>query len=414
MDFLDDFDSDSEELFRQIDGGSGLQVAPVASRVCEEYSVGQLPHEQFRYGEDQSGQPASPGQESVDAIEDLDDAAINEALQNNPGMFSPQNPSHGQVANNFGCTDDLVLDEYTQTLEGREDQAAVQAECGPQQMSDTVHGKQFQDVYGDTNVHTSYDEQEMWLMESIAFEEPDCREPELRPDQIPKQPGDSSLNTQALSAALRYAYENALTSDHLLTSFSLSQLLNPLIQSTIPKVNDDGFTDHKHLAHAQIPNPVVLDKSKPLTMTREALRLIDEARFIQNDGLISKLTEEVSNAGKLTHIKLELPILRTDNERDMTAFRKRYLNNAGALLRSIKEHRLPLHPQNLADGEGMELSSKARAECEMMQKKSKEEKIVVTKESLTYLFSLLKDEYTAEDRMRHIIDEIQYKKARLS
>lgn len=468
MDLLDDSVFDPEEVFCLTDGASSLQAAPVASQVYNGSSLDQLPPEHFRYEEDRSDQPPSPGEESVDAFEDLDDAAFIEALQHNPGGFGPQNPCHGQHANTIEYADDSILNEDVQTLEGLNDQVAFHAECRPLQTHKTSNGKQFQHVEGDTNGRTSYEEQEMIMLDNLAFEEPDCIGHESRSAQMSKQPSASSqaeahfrpkasaqnaklhfdrrnsvgmdpeanslhssnnpphylttskqpqegsLNTQALSKALQYAYENDLTSDYLLTSFSLSHLFNPLIQSTIPRINDDGFTGHSHLAHAQIPSPVVLDKSKPLTMTREALRLIDEARPIQSDEVIQALTEEVSNTGRLTHMKLELPLLRTDNMRDMTGFRKRYLNNTGAILRSIKEHNLPLHPQNSADGEGMELSSKARAECEMMQKKSEEEKVGVTKESFTYLFSLLKDEYTREDRMVHIIDEIQYRKVSLS
>lgn len=468
MDLLDDFDLDLEEVIRHTDGGSNLEAAPVANRLNMESSAHHISGVPSHYEEIRLNQPASPDEQSVDSFEDLDDAALDEALQHPPANVSHQNPSYGHNTSALQCTDGMVLSADMHTVEGFDDRAPFQATHRQLslQISDTVHGKVVQLEQGPTSVRTSNDEHCMSSLDDLAFEGADCRGQDLMPLQMPKQsstssqgqllpqqcrqdaerqadhetaigtssletrlrspdipsqhlltskqPEEDSTGTQAFSEAMQYAYENDLTSDYLLKSFSLTHILSPLVQRTIPAVNDDGFTDHSHLTEAEIPNPVVLDKFKTLATTPDALRLIAEARRIQSEEEIRSLTEIVSSANKLKHMKLELPLLRTDNERDMSAFQQRYLNHSKALIRSIKEHRLPLHPQSLVDGEGMELSSKARAECEMIQKNSEEEKVGVTKESLTYLFSLLKDEYTTEDRMRHIIDEIQYKKVKMS
>lgn len=468
MDILDDFDFAFEEVIRYSDGGCNLEAAPVASRLNTESSADQIFSDPSHYEEIRLNQPASPDAHSVNSFEDLDNAAIDEALQHTQDNVSHQNPSYGYNTSALHRTNGMVLSEDMHTLEKFDDRAPFQAKHRqpPLQVSDTVHGNVFRLEKGPTSVRTSEDEHYMSSLDDFAFEEADCRGQDLRPLQIPKQssmssqrqfwpqehavdaelqidhetaiktasletrlqspdipshnvttskqPEQDSLSNQALGEALQYAYENNLTSDYLLKSFSLTHLFSPLVQRTIPAVNDDGFTGHSHLTEAEIPNPVVLDKFKTLATTPEALRLIAEARLFQSEEVIQSLTEKVSNDNNLTRMKLELPILRTDNDRDMNAFQTRYLNRSKDLLRSIEEHRLPLYPQNLADGEGMELSSRARAECEMMQKKSEEEKVVVTKESLTYLFHLLKDEYTTEDRMRHIIDEIKYKKVRMS
>lgn len=468
MDLLDDFDFDLEEVIRHTDGSSSLEAAPVANRLYTESSANQIPSDSSHYEEIRINQPATPEEQFVDTFEDLDDAALDEALQHTPADLSHQNPSHGYNTRALQYTDGMILSEDMHTLENVDDQAPFQAKHRKPslQMSDTLHGKVLQFEKGLLSLRTSENEHYMSIPVDRAFDEASYREQDLRSLQIPeqsstsshgqvlpqqpardaelqvdheiaigtasletslrtppipshnlttsKQPGEDSISTQALSEALQYAYECDLTSDYLLKSFSITHLLSPLVQRTISAVNGDGLTDHSHLTEAEIPNPIVLDKFKTLATTPEALRLVAETRLVQSEQVIQSLTEKVSNANKLTHMKLEIPILRTDNERDMDAFQERSLNRSKALMGSIKEHRLPLHPQSLADGEGMELSSKARAECVMIQKKSEEERIGVTKESLTYLFSLLKDEYTTEDRMRHIIDEIKYKKVRMS
>lgn len=468
MDLLDDFDFDFEEVIRHADGGSSFEAAPVASRLYTESSADQIASNPSHYEELQLDQPAFPDSQSVDALEDLDTASLDEALQHTPASLSHQNPSRGHNTSALQCTEGLLHSEDMDTLDTFDGKARFQAKHRQRSlhMSDTVHGKNLVSGKMLSNFRTSGNELYMSILADLAFDEAFSGEQDVKPLQIPKpsltsshgqvllqqpaqdaglqidheiesrtasldtswrsphtpthipttskQPEEDLLSTQALSEALQYAYKNELISDYLLKSLSLTHVLKPLVRRTIPAVNDDGFTDHGHLAEVEIPDPNVLDKFKTLATTPVALRLIAEARLIESEETIQSLTEKVRSANNFRHMKLELPILKTDNDRDLNAFQERYLNGSKALIRSIEEHGLPLHPQSLADGEGLEMSSKVQADCEMIEKKSKEEKIGVTKESLTYLFSLLKDEYTTEDRMRHIIDEIKYNKVRLS
>lgn len=228
-----------------------------------------------------------------------------------------------------------------------------------------------------------------------------------------EKPLTVSLEGAALCEAMQYAYENNLTSDYLLNSFSISHLFGKLVQSTIPVTNHDGFTDNSHLSTLEIPDPVLTDKTSTLTITPSSLRLVAEARYVLTEDEAQEVTEQVCRPIKTTPTKFELPILRTDNDRDLKAFQKHVMqnNSADTLLESIKKHRLPLYPQNIDEGEGMELSAKIRAESQARMKKADEERLSGTQASMTYLYSHTRDEYTAKDRMAYMIGEIKVEQA---
>ncbi|KAF3767615.1 hypothetical protein M406DRAFT_328686 [Cryphonectria parasitica EP155] len=218
-------------------------------------------------------------------------------------------------------------------------------------------------------------------------------------------PEESCMDTwdgAVMNEVMQYAYENNLVIDHRLSSFSIAHLFGPLIQETIPDAGEDGFTDHSHLAELEIPTPSLWEK--PST-TNDALRLIHNVRRSLTDEEVEKLTQEVCDSVKVAGLKLELPILKTDNEWDMKEFEKENAARRAAVLDSIKNHRLPLHPQNLEDGEGMELSAKVRARCDDLVRTIEGERLAVTQDSARYLINQRRHEFTSEDRMRFLIEE---------
>lgn len=212
-----------------------------------------------------------------------------------------------------------------------------------------------------------------------------------------------------MEEVLYYAYQNNLITDHRLSSFSIVHLFGELIQGTIPSTEEDGFTDCSHLAEFEVPTPLPLDNT--LQVTPSAMRLICDARQVLSDDEAHQLTEQVCNAASVRSMKLELPILRTDNDWDMGQYHRENAARQPALLESIKKHTLPLDEPDVDKGEGMELSPKVRSECEAMMKNFEEERLAVTKDNLTYLVGQIKDEYTQEDRMEYLVGEIKYDKA---
>lgn len=200
--------------------------------------------------------------------------------------------------------------------------------------------------------------------------------------------------------ALQYAYENDLIRDHTLESFSITHLLSRLVQSTLPSITEDGFTDCSHLPDLELPVPQL--RSEVLTIAHSALKLIYDVRRELTDDEVKRLTHDVIDSGNLKNLRIELPILRTDNWRDMREFRKQMESRRDV---RIEDHQLPLDPVTVEDGEGMELSGSARLDAEKMLKKLEGEKLGVTRSSLQLLADAVKDVYTEEDQWNFLIEE---------
>lgn len=221
--------------------------------------------------------------------------------------------------------------------------------------------------------------------------------PQVLNRATPDQSHSDAFLDKVLEEVLEYAYEHDLIRDHLLDSFSLSHLFGDLIQSTIPATAEDGFTDCIHLTALELPNPTPRNE-KP-TVSDSALRIICETRRELSDEEVKGLTQQVCNDGNVRDLKLELPILRTDNHLDLRVFRREVLARQDA---HKGDHRIPFEPIDVKAGEGLELSDEARLETEAFLIKLEGEKLGVTTGSTKYLVGSLRAELTEEGRRSFI------------
>ena len=103
-----------------------------------------------------------------------------------------------------------------------------------------------------------------------------------------------------------------------------------------------------------------MSRGEKLSVTDSALALVFEARRILTEeefkSLVTQEAYDTPNA-EIRRLKLELPILRTDNDRDVRAFRKEQLARARLDVYKM-EHRIPFDPIDLEAGEGLELPVK--------------------------------------------------------
>lgn len=204
----------------------------------------------------------------------------------------------------------------------------------------------------------------------------------------------------APNEALQYAYEHDLTTDYTLNSFSITHLLSKPVQSTLPTITEDGFTDCTHLPDLELPVPQL--RSEKLTISHSALKLIHEVRRELTDDEVKSLTQDVIDSGNTKNLKLELPILRSDNERDMREFHKQMATRQDV---NIRDHRLPLDPVTVEDGEGMQLPASARSEANELLGKLEGEKLGVTRSSLQFLADVVKGEYTDEEQWDFLMEQ---------
>lgn len=201
--------------------------------------------------------------------------------------------------------------------------------------------------------------------------------------------------------ALQYAYEHDLTRDFTLNSFSIAPLLSKPVQSTLPTVTEDGFTDCSHLPDLELPVPRL--RSEVLTIAHSALKLLHEVRRELTDDEVKSFTQDVIDSGNTKNLKLELPLLRTDNERDMREFRKQMASRRDV---HIRDHRLPLDPVTVEDGEGMQLPASARSEADELLRKLDGERLGVTRSSLRFLADVVKDGYTEEEQWKFLMERV--------
>lgn len=221
---------------------------------------------------------------------------------------------------------------------------------------------------------------------------------------VTDQPYMESTEDYVMDEVIQYAYQNDLTADHLLSSFSPTHLFGKPIQSSLPFTEEDGFTNSGHLAGLEVPD-ILLHET--LTITDSAFKLICEAHHVLQEEKVKYLAQEACQSASIQKLKLELPILHTDNDWDTREFRREQLARQHI---PIKNHRLPLDIPDNEAGEGMELSTSVRSECKAMVNKLMREKLEVTRDSLEYLVCQLKFDYTRKDQMSYLIGEIKYKK----
>lgn len=215
--------------------------------------------------------------------------------------------------------------------------------------------------------------------------------------------GDS-FEGSVISDVLQYVYQHNLTTDHLLNSFSLSHLFGDLIKTTFPESGEDGFTDPKGLTELEVPDILLREN---LSLTDPACRLICEASRVPKDDEVQELTQRAQQYTSTKNRKLELPILRSDNDCDLKKFKKEQLARFHV---PIKDHRLPLDTPDNDAGEGMDLQASIRLESELFSQKLRGEKLGVTKDALKFLAEQLRVDVTREDLVSYLLGGANYVK----
>lgn len=209
---------------------------------------------------------------------------------------------------------------------------------------------------------------------------------------------DEEDHARVHDEVLQYAYEHDLIEDYTLNSFSISHLLAPLVQRTLPSITENGFTDDSHLPSLEIFEPSL---ESNLDIPQSAQKFRDEALRELTDGEVKSLTQGILDAGSTRHLKLELPILGADDECDMKEFHRELATRRDV---RIGDHRLPL---DLVTGDGMQLPESALLEANELLRKLENEKLVITRSALQFLADVVKDEYDEEEQWSSLVEEVK-------
>lgn len=174
---------------------------------------------------------------------------------------------------------------------------------------------------------------------------------------------------------LQYARQNGLSCDHLKEPM-------PRSCATIIEGIADGVTDDSHLNQFEFAE---YNTDERLPLSKDAAILIAWATTPEKEELIRSIVQILLDSTQPKARYLELPVLMSDHETDCRQFARR----EGFEIK-LADIRLPLELVDDEKGEGIIIPTKLWSHGTEIMEELKNEKISVTKETMTYLTNGLK------------------------
>jgi len=205
----------------------------------------------------------------------------------------------------------------------------------------------------------------------------------------------SEENPPSIVDAGQYARCNGLTIDSLL--FDWQQLVgdDPAIASTLAALDAGQLIEAAQLQECLFR--AIIPAAEQWHVPAASLHILQHVcRRCKDDELADLVSEQCfTETLKWESLKLEAPILRSDHGTDCRRLARRV---KAFLKEALPDHRLPLHPVDMAQGEGLEFpESMAEMDTEQM-KVIEQESLEVTKSTLLYLMRNLKTDLTNNDQ----------------
>jgi hypothetical protein len=195
---------------------------------------------------------------------------------------------------------------------------------------------------------------------------------------------------------VEYARFHGLSIDPLRDPSALSH-----IESLLHTYENDVPKD-SHLP--QINYQPTLPTDERLTIDKGAEKLLAGANgvFLDQD-TINKITAAASVRPRRQKLKLELPLLRTDPDADLAAFRQRQDP-------CISDENFIYEPLDIEKDEGIQWPSRFANLPNSLTKDCSVEKITVTRDTMIYLQAVLKDNWSKEDTKDFLASQSSYKR----
>ena len=200
---------------------------------------------------------------------------------------------------------------------------------------------------------------------------------------MPGEEGNSNIEDEEPQPQ-EYARQNGLSCDYFQCNGSSElQTLQEQVQLVI--------TNDSHLPQLDLgTEPIVQER---FSLSKEAAKLLASVSHEETPESIEGITKNLLvDKGGVVKLKIELPLLRTDHETDCGEFGRR--DNFEIKLQDI---RLPLEAVNKENCEGLEWPEKMWNVGAEIIEGLKTEKIQTTRDTLIYLQSALKVDWSAED-----------------
>lgn len=225
--------------------------------------------------------------------------------------------------------------------------------------------------------------------------------------KVPPPPPTSLLYETALEAAeylrsldVTVAFENAFALEPE-TFDEPRKLINP---------TEDGVTPWDDLPNLSIPEAV--SATEYLDVSDKSMFFLQDVCRKCSDAEVSGFTDQIKaglEAVNIRRFKLELPIVRTDNEIDLREY-NRTIWAAQEL--DLSSHNLPLEPCDQEKDEGLGFPNHSYETAGNVVKSVEYEKIEITKDSFQVLMGYLKSDWTDEDQEAMLKGHVEYQGVR--
>lgn len=196
---------------------------------------------------------------------------------------------------------------------------------------------------------------------------------------------ESDINEADETPVLQYARLKGLSRDHLAEQFPWRHIA--ALQARVP----DQLTSDSELPQLDLQSLTAdLPTKERLFLTKEGAQLLVATTIAEKD---EDVLTPLLQSRRAKRMKLELPLLRTDHEQDCRQFAKTegFEPRLGGI-------RLPEETVDDDKGEGFTIPSQYWDLGDSFMDNVREEKLIVSKETLTYIKGIYRDEWTDVDQ----------------
>ncbi|KAK4226587.1 hypothetical protein QBC38DRAFT_480149 [Podospora fimiseda] len=215
-------------------------------------------------------------------------------------------------------------------------------------------------------------------------------------ETLQRQPSISTDSPPSNLDPDEYARQHSLTIDSLADPWATLPQHDPAIASTLDHLeHPEDLVENADLQECYF---------RPIISTSEQWELPPKSMAILQASVKRCNVEEVENLmddlrfverAKNINLKYDPPLLRSDHEEDCRRLARRVKTFRKV---PLPEHRIPIEPDDVAEGEGLEFPSSAVTKDKAIMKAVEDEKLNITKDGFTFLVDSLKADWTDKDQ----------------
>ncbi|KAK4034740.1 hypothetical protein C8A01DRAFT_38786 [Parachaetomium inaequale] len=214
-------------------------------------------------------------------------------------------------------------------------------------------------------------------------------------ESIQTQCSLSAESPPSIVDAGQYARRSGLTIDSLLFDWQHLVEHDHAITSTLVGLDPGQLIEAAQLQECLFR--AIIPAAERWQMPAASLQILQQVcRRSKDDELADLVSEQCfPETLKWESLKLEAPVLRSDHGTNCRRLARRVKT---FLKEALPDHRLPLHPVDMAQGEGVEFPESMVRMDEEQMKVVEQESLEVTKNTLVYLMQSLKSDLTDHDQ----------------